>query len=80
MTSPHLGQLSDLQPQSLASSHLTGLATSKSLQMFTDSRKANRTFLHSCPWGRFKSHGYLPECNGFGRASRLSDFLLYLSM
>lgn len=48
--------------------------------MFTDSRKANRTFLHSFPWGRFKSHGYLPECNGFGWASRLSDFLLYLSM
>ena len=48
--------------------------------MFTDSRKANRTFLHSCPLGRFKSPGSLPECNGFGWASRLRDFLLYLSV
>lgn len=79
MTSLPLGQLFVLRPQSLVSS-LTGLATSQLLQMFTDSRKANRTFLHRRPWGRLKSHGSLPERNGFGRASCLSDFLLYLSV
>lgn len=60
--------------------HFAGLTTSKLAQMFTDSRKANKTFLHSCPVGRIKSHGSLPECNGFGWASRLRDFSLYLSV
>lgn len=69
-----LGELSDFQPQSLAG--LTGLDTPKLLQMFINSRKANRTFLQICPQGRMKGHGSLPECNGFRRASRLGDFLL----